>query len=99
MLASELSGPLTLVNAAAVVSPVSGSTARWALNPSCRRSPGLVGVPGLRIHSRDHPVRGGLAGDPPSAVGAVGPLGRLDVLAGDQRQQRDRLGRLTARRA
>ena len=38
MVASELSGPLVLVNAAAVVNPVSGSTTRWALNPSRRFS-------------------------------------------------------------
>ena len=38
MVASELSGPLVLVSAAAVVNPVSGSTTRWALNPSCRFS-------------------------------------------------------------
>ena len=41
MLASEFSGPLTLVNAAAVVRPVSGYTAMWALTdplrlPSCQ---------------------------------------------------------------
>ena len=38
MVASELSAPLVLVSAAAVVNPVSGSTTRWALNPSCRFS-------------------------------------------------------------
>ena len=37
-MASLLSGPLALLSRAAVVSPVSGSTTTWALNPSWRRS-------------------------------------------------------------
>ncbi len=48
-------------------------------------------VPGLRVDGGDHPVRGDPAGDAPPPVGAVGALGRLDVLPGDQRQQRHRL--------
>ena len=49
-------------------------------------------MPGIGIDSGDHPVRGDLPGDPPPAVGAIGVLDRFDVLAGDQRQQRHRLG-------
>ena len=45
---------------------------------------------GLRIDRGDHPVGGDPAGDPP----AFRPLARLHVLAGDQRQQCDRLGLL-----
>jgi hypothetical protein len=51
---------------------------------------GLAGMAGLRVHNGDHPVGGDLAGDPPASR----PLAWLDVLAGDQRQQRDRLGLL-----
>jgi hypothetical protein len=47
---------------------------------------------GLRIDRGDHPVGGDPAGDPPASR----PLARLHVLAGDQRQQRDRLGLLGA---
>jgi hypothetical protein len=42
----------------------------------------------------DHPVRGDPTGDPPPPVGAIRVLGRFDVLAGHQRQQRHRLSRL-----
>ena len=66
------------------------------LEPVLAAFAGLVGVPGVGVDGRDHPVRCGLPGDPPPAVGAIGALGRFDVLAGDQRQQRDRLGRLPA---
>jgi hypothetical protein len=48
---------------------------------------------GLRIDGGDHPVGGDLAGDPPRSR----PLAWLDVLAGDQRQQRDRLTLLGAK--
>ena len=51
---------------------------------------GLAGVPGLGVHGGDHPVFGDLAGDPPPPVGPVGALGGLDVLPGDQGQQRHR---------
>ena len=54
---------------------------------------GLVRVPGLGVDGGDHPLRGHLPGDPPAPVGAVGALGRFDVLAGHQRQQPDRLRR------
>jgi hypothetical protein len=47
---------------------------------------------GLRIDGGDDPVLGDPAGDPPGP----GPLARLDVLAGHQRQQRHRLGLLSA---
>jgi len=50
-------------------------------------------MPGLRIDRRDHPVGGDPAGDPPASR----PLAWLDVLAGDQRQQRDRLALLGAK--
>ena len=46
-------------------------------------------VAGLGIDGGDDPVRGGLAGDPPGAV----LVSRLDVLAGDQGQQADGIGR------
>jgi hypothetical protein len=45
---------------------------------------------GLGVDGGDHSVLGDPAGDPPRS----GPLAGLDVLAGDQRQQRDRLGLL-----
>src|SRR5215216_3223059 len=45
---------------------------------------GLVPVASLRVDGGDHPVVGDLGGDPP----APWPLAGLDVLAGDQRQQR-----------
>jgi hypothetical protein len=50
----------------------------------------LTGVPGITLGGGDHPVFGDLAGDPPPPVGAVTALGRLDVLPGDQGQQRQR---------
>ena len=84
--------PLALVSAQSVMIPVSGSIARWALNPSWRRVHRLVRVPGLGVDGGDHPVRGDPPGDPPPPVGAVGALDRFHVLAGDQRQQRHRLG-------
>ena len=54
---------------------------------------GLVDVPGLGIHGGDHPVRHGAPGDAPAPVPAIGVLGRLHVLAGDQRQQAHRVRR------
>ena len=53
---------------------------------------GLAGVPGLGVHRGDHPVFGHLAGNPPPPVPAVRALGGLDVLPGDQGQQRQRRG-------
>jgi hypothetical protein len=47
---------------------------------------------GLRVHGGDHPIRCDPAGDLPASW----PLAWLDVLAGDQGQQRDRLGLLAA---
>jgi hypothetical protein len=55
-------------------------------------------VPGIGVHRGDHPVVGDLAGDPPPPVGAVAALGRLDILPGDQRQQRQRGSRLLVHR-
>nr|AHE14803.1 hypothetical protein asmbl_3 [uncultured bacterium] len=52
---------------------------------------GFVHVSGLGVHCRDHPVAGHLARDAPPPVGAIGSFGGLDVLPGDQRQQRQRL--------
>jgi uncharacterized Zn-finger protein len=46
---------------------------------------GLAGVPSRGVHGRDHPVCCDSPGDPPRP----GPLVWLDVLTGDQRQQRD----------
>jgi hypothetical protein len=51
---------------------------------------GLAGMARLRVDRGDDPVVGDPPGDPPRP----GPLARFDVLAGDQRQQRDRLGLL-----
>jgi len=51
---------------------------------------GLAGVARLRIDGGDHPILGDLAGDPPGPR----PITRFDILAGHQRQQRDRLGLL-----
>ena len=49
--------------------------------------PGLVRVPGLGVHHRDHPIRCDPVGDPPPPVGPVRTLGRFHVLPGDQGQQ------------
>src|SRR6266545_2701004 len=57
---------------------------------------GLVRVPGLRVDSGDHPVRGDPFGDAPPPVGALGVLDWLHVLPGHQREQRDRLSGLRA---
>ena len=52
----------------------------------------LVRVAGVGIHRGDHPVTGNPLGDAPVPVGAIGAVHGFDVLAGDQRQQRHRLG-------
>jgi len=49
-------------------------------DPVLTALPRLRVCPGFRIDGGDHPVRGDLPGDPPPAVGAVGPVGRLDIL-------------------
>jgi hypothetical protein len=51
-----------------------------------------VGVAGVGVHSGDDPVRGGAFHDLPAPVGAIRTFCGFDVLAGDQRQQRDRFG-------
>ncbi len=53
----------------------------------------LAGVPRLGIDDRDHPVRRHPPRDAPPPVGAVGILGGLHVLAGNQRQQAQRVRR------
>ena len=53
---------------------------------ACRA--GLAGMPGLQVDGGDDPIPCDPPGDPP----APWPLARLNVLAGHQRQQRDRLG-------
>ena len=50
----------------------------------------LVGVAGLGVDRRDHPVGGGAGGDAPLS----GTVARLDVLAGDQGQQGHGVGLL-----
>jgi hypothetical protein len=55
---------------------------------------GLVGMAGIRVDDRDDPVRGDGARDAPAPVAPIGALGGFDVLTGDQRQQRHRLGLL-----
>jgi hypothetical protein len=87
------SSPYALVSFSSVMIPVSRSAARCARYPSRRASRGLAGVPGIRIHGRDHPVLSDLLRDPPPAVPAVAAPGGLDVLPGDQGQQRHRRGR------
>ena len=52
----------------------------------------LMGMTGLGIDRGDHPIRRDSLGDTPPPVGAIGILDRFDILAGDQRQQRHRLG-------
>ena len=47
---------------------------------------------GVGVDGGDHPIRGHLLGDAPAPVGAIGALDGFHVLAGDQRQQRHRLG-------
>ena len=49
-------------------------------------------VAGIGVHGRDHPIAGHLSGDAPAPVGAIRALDRFHVLAGDQGQQRHRLG-------
>jgi hypothetical protein len=58
-----------------------------AVTPLCA---GLAGMPCLRVDGGDDPV----LGNPPCNPPRPGPLAWLDVLAGDQGQQRDRLGLL-----
>jgi hypothetical protein len=54
---------------------------------------------GIRVDGGDDPILSDLAGDPEAPIGPIGALGGLHVLAGDQRQQRDRgLGPLVGRR-
>jgi hypothetical protein len=62
----------------------------WALVAVPPLRAGLAGMAGLRVDGGEHPVVGDLAGDPPASW----PLARLNVLAGDQGQQRDRLSLL-----
>ena len=52
----------------------------------------LMGMAGLGIDGGDHPIGGHLLRDLPVPVGAIRALDGFDVLAGDQRQQRHRLG-------
>ncbi len=52
----------------------------------------LVGMAGLGVDGGDHPVRGRPFGDAPPPIGAIGIVNRFYVLAGDQRQLRDRFG-------
>jgi hypothetical protein len=51
---------------------------------------GLAGMARLRVDGGAHPILGNLAGDPPGPR----PLARLHILAGNQREQRHRLGLL-----
>ena len=87
-----MSAPLALVSCAVGDDAGVGLDHDVGLEPVLATWHGLVRVPGLGVDGGDHPVRGDLAGDPPPAVGAVGALGGFDVLPGDQRQQRHRLG-------
>jgi len=67
--------------------------ARWRGGPRPRRASWWhrrAGVPGIRVHGRDHAVFGDHAGDPPPDVSPVRPLRGLHVLPGDQRQRRSR---------
>jgi hypothetical protein len=45
-------------------------------------------MPRLWVHGGDDAVPGDLPGDPPPPVGPVRSLSGLDILPGDQRQQR-----------
>ena len=85
--------PDALVKLAPGRDPRLGLDREVSFEPVLPAMHGLMGVPRLGVHDADHPVRGDAAGDLPAPVGAVGPGRRLDVLARDQRQQRDRLGR------
>lgn len=62
------------------------------LEPVLAAGHGLVRVPGLRVDRADDPVPDDALRDAP--VGAIRALDRFDVLARDQGQQRQRLGRL-----
>lgn len=48
-------------------------------------------MPGLRVDCGDHPLMGDAFSDAPTPIGAIGSLGRLEVLSGHQRQKRQRL--------
>ena len=50
-------------------------------------------VAGIGVDGGDHPIGSHLSGDAPASVGAIGALDGFHVLAGDQGQQRHRLGR------
>ncbi len=60
--------------------------------PIAARFRRFAGMPGVWVQSGDHAVFGDLAGDPPPPIPAIRPFGGLDVLPGDQRQQRQRAG-------
>jgi hypothetical protein len=47
----------------------------------------FVGMPGIGVDHRDHPVRGDLPGDLLPPIGPIAALDGFDVLTGDQRQQ------------
>ena len=96
MVASEASGPLALVSCAAVIRPGVGLDREVGLEPVLAAVTVLWACRASGSMHRDHPVRGDPLGDPPPPVGAVRSVDRFDVLAGDQRQQRHRLGRLRA---
>jgi hypothetical protein len=53
-----------------------------AFEPVLTRVHGLMDMPRLGVHSGDNPVRGHPPGDTPPPVGAIGVLGRFDILAG-----------------
>ena len=92
--ASWLPGPLALVNDTVGEQAGVGFDCDVGLVSVLAMVDGLVDVAGVGVDGGDDPVYGDLPGDLPPAVGAVRALGRFDVLACDQREQRHRLGSL-----
>ena len=74
--------------------PGIGLDRHMSLEPILATVHGLVGVAGVGIDGRDHPIRCDVLRDAPPSVGAVRALDRFDVLAGDQRQQGQRVSGL-----
>ncbi|WP_147268243.1 hypothetical protein [Spongiactinospora rosea] len=69
--------------------PVSGSTRQVGLVAVLPLPVTLVNVVDLGVDGGDDSIWCGVAGDAPSAVGAVRAVLGFDVLSGDQRRQAD----------
>ncbi len=101
--ASELPGPLAFVSAQSVTQSGVGLDRDVRLEPVLAAGHGLVRVPCVGVHGADHPVlHHALRDPPPRTLTQAGLINELDVLAGDQGEQPDRVpgrtGRLLAER-